>query len=155
LRLLQPSLCGVRLLLEYGQGGILFLEGSLRAPNGRLLLSKGGVLLREGCGERGDGRFLALELGLLGLELSLLGPKLGLFAPELGCLRFEHLVPLLECLILLTKLGRLLFDHLGLVLGCGSLSVALVAGLGQPLLPHKVPPFQLVHLGVDFAYLLE
>ena len=49
--LLQSSLCGTRLLLERGQGGLLLLEGSLYAPNGRLLLSKGSILLREGRSE--------------------------------------------------------------------------------------------------------
>ena len=72
LRLLQQSLCGIRLLLECGQGGLLFLEASLRTPNGRLLLSKGGIPLSEGRKERGDGRLLTLELGLTALELGLL-----------------------------------------------------------------------------------
>ena len=82
-----------------------------------------------------------MELGLIGLELSLLGPELGLLALELGRLRFECLVSLLKRLILLTQLGHLLLDHLGLVLGYSSLPVALTAGLGQLLLPHEVPPF--------------
>ena len=72
MRLLQPSQRGVRLRLECGQGVLLLLEGTLRAPSGRLLLSKGGISLSEGCGEHGDGRLLALELGLLAQKLGLL-----------------------------------------------------------------------------------
>ena len=102
MRLLQLSPCGVRLLLEHGQGGLPLLEGSFCVADGLLPCLEDDVLLREGDGERGDGCLLALKLSLLRLE----------------------------CLVLLTQLGSLLLDHLGLVLGRGSLPIALAAGLG-------------------------
>ena len=44
-------------------------------------------------------------------------------------------------------------DLLGLMLGCGSLHVTLATDLGELLLPHVAPLLQVVHQGIDFAYL--
>ena len=138
---LQQCLRSVRLLLKHRQGGFLLFEGGLCVPNGHLSWLKDNVLLHEGLSERRDGRFLALELSLLALEL--------------GPLRLDRLVFLLQRRRIPSQLGRLCLDLLGLLLGCGSLRVALAAGLGQLLLPLAVSLLQVGHQGVDFAYLRE
>ena len=97
-------------LLERGQGVLLLLEGGLRIPNGHLLFL-------EGPGERGDGRLLALELGLLALEL-------GLLVLELGLLLLERRPNTLQ-------LGNLRLGLLSLLLRRGPLDVALAGGPRQ------------------------
>jgi hypothetical protein len=57
--------------------------------------------------------------------------------------------------LLSPQLGRLCLDLLDLLLGCSSLHIALVAGLGELLLPHMVLLLQVGHQGVGFAYLRE
>ena len=104
---------------ERGQGVLLLIEGSLRIPDSRFLLLEGFTLLLEGPGERGDGRLLALELGLLALQLSLL-------ALELGLLLLEHRPSSLQ-------LGSLRLGLLGFLCRHGPLGVALSGGL-HPLL---------------------
>ena len=135
---LQQRPHSVRLLLEHGQGGFLLFEGGLCVPNGHLSCPEDDVLLHESLGERRDGRLLALELNLLALEL--------------GLLRLERLVFLLQRIRILPQLGRLCLDLLGLRLGCGSLRITLVMGLGELILPHMVPLLQVRHQGVDFKY---
>ena len=68
--------------LERGQGVLLLLEGGLRFPDGRFPILEVFTLLLEGARERGDGRLLALELGLLALELGLLALEFGLLLLE-------------------------------------------------------------------------
>ena len=97
--------------LERGQGVLLLLEGGLCIPDDHLLFLKGSALLLEGPGERGDGRLLALELGLLALELGLLELELGLF--------------LLERRPNALQLGSLLLGFPSLLLCCGPLDVTL------------------------------
>jgi hypothetical protein len=88
--------------------------------DGRFLLLEGFTLLLEGPGERGDGRPLALELGLLALEL-------GLLALELGLLLLERRPSTLQ-------FGSLCLSLPGPLLRRGPLGVALTGGLRQLLL---------------------
>ena len=78
-------------LHERGQGVLLLIEGGLRVPHDDLLLLEGFALLLEGPGERGDGRLLALELGLLALELGLFLLEHRPNALQLGSLRLSLL----------------------------------------------------------------
>ena len=135
---LQQCLRSVRLLLKHRQGGFLLFEGGLCVPNGHLSCLEDDVLLHVGLGEHRDGHLLALELSLHALELGLL---------LLDCLVF-----LLQRRRIPSQLGRLCLDLLGLLLGCGSLRIALAAGLGELVLPHMVPLLQVRHQGVDFKY---
>ena len=136
--LLQQCPSGVRLLLERGQGGLLLFEGGLCIPNGHISCLEDNVLLHDGLGERRDGRLLALELSLLALEL--------------GLLHLERLASPLQFRRILLQLGRLCLDLLGLLLGYGSLPIALAAGLGELVLPHMVPLLRVRHQGIDFKY---
>ena len=117
LRLFLLDPCG---LLEGGQGIFLLLKGGLSVTHCRFLLLEGIALLLEGPGGHGDGRLLALELGLLALEL-------GHLALELGFLLLERHPSALQ-------LGGLCLGFPSLLLCCGSLDVTLTGGPRQLLL---------------------
>jgi hypothetical protein len=113
----------------------LYTEGILVHPVYTVchfLLLEGFVLLLEGPDERGDGRPLVLELGLLALELGLLTLKLGLL--------------LLKRCSSLPQLGLAFLGLLGLLVSHGSLSIALTGSSGQFLLQLVDAPLQGCHL---------
>ena len=103
LRLFLLDPCG---FLVRGQGVLLHHEVGLGVMHCRFLLLEGFALLLEGPGERGDGRLLVLELGLLLLE------------------RRPNTL----------QLGSLCLGLQSLLLRCGPLDVALAGGLRQLLL---------------------
>ena len=127
--LLDP--CSV---LVRGQGVLLLLEGGLGITHCHFLLLKGFALFLEGPGERGDGRLLALELGLLALELGLLALELGFLVLELGLLALELGFLLLERRPSALQLGGLRLGFPSLLLHCGSLDVTLGGGPRELLL---------------------